>query len=164
MIAAGARSSAGGFSPGGVRLLAAILILVGLAGCAGGGSWLASGETGSTPERVRGLLDRLELAYRTEDLPGFMRWVRGRDLLESGSFRTVLEAHFRTVRDPRLNLRVDRIREGSSGPVVRLHWVRRWRPGSGGGAVEQYGEATFLFERAGDGLRLVGMRGGNPFF
>lgn len=152
-------------TPEGWEFLAALVVLVGLAGCVGsGGSLFDAGVPASTQERIRGHLDRIVLAYRTEDLPGFMRRVRGRDLLESGSFRRVLEAHFRSVQDPHLALRIDRITEGSAGPVVHLRWTRRWRPRADGGTVEQYGEATFLFVHSGDDLLLAGMRGENPFF
>lgn len=161
----GPRSSARDSGPRWVVLLAVLVVLGGSAGCVGpGGSWFDAGVPSSTRERVRGHLDRIVLAYRTKDSSGILRRVREQSLLASGSFREVLEAHFRSVQDPHLALRIDRITEGSAGPVVHLHWTRRWRPGAGGGTVEQYGEATFLFVHRGDDLLLEGMRGGNPFF
>ena len=120
----------------------------------------------SLEEQIRAQADQvlasLKSTYESENLPDFM------DLLDRGfenrlAFQSSLENYFISNKHPELLVITDAVLVNKNKVSVRLHWFKKIFT-NGGAFSKSQGSAQFAFNKTAQGLKLLYLRGDNPFF
>lgn len=113
-------------------------------------------------EAVASALDRIAAAYASRDIMRMMDCL-DRYFEKRLTFQSDITRWFFNTKEPELRFTTSTILSGKWSMSVRLRWYRKWRSPSGAYSKAE-GESQFVFKPTERGLKLLYVRGDNPFF
>ena len=107
-------------------------------------------------------LASLKSAYESENLPDFMGLL-ARDFEDRLTFQSSLENYFTSNKTTELIIITDAVLINKGKISVRLHWFKKVMNNAGLFAKSE-GSCQLVFLNSGQELKLLYIRGDNPFF
>lgn len=104
----------------------------------------------------------IESAYASKDAAGITVFL-DKDFEKAAKFSLSLKDYFSSVENPRVHFIIDTALTEKTGITVRTHWFKKVSVASGAEARSQ-GAAQFVFKKYPESLKLLSVRGENPFF
>ncbi|MFA5093144.1 MAG: hypothetical protein WC543_04315 [Candidatus Omnitrophota bacterium] len=146
-----------------LRLLAVLFLILFSLGMA---SAPKNASTTSLDSQTRVQVDQsiasLKSAYELKDLPGFTDLL-DKDFENKLSFQSNLENYFNSFKDLELMMVIDTVLMNKDQVSVRLHWFKKSSDNLGSFAKSE-GSCQFVFINRNQKLKLLYIRGKNPFF
>ena len=148
------------------RKLTIFVIASALYFCFGMANVPRQGDAAVYPETTKSQLEStfadIESAYESRNISDMM------DLLDKNfegwlDFKTSLQDYFFTFRNLQIHFVIDTYLTEKDKVNIRLHWFKKTMTSSGAFAKNQ-GSSEFIFKQAPEGLKLLYIRGDNPFF
>ncbi len=119
-------------------------------------------EKANLKDAVSAELSQIETTYASENLPAFITFL-DKAFEGFGDFKDSLQDEFLNKKNLELKFIVDSILEEDDKILVKLHWFKKYTDPSGK-LLKVKGESQFVFFRDSEGLKLLSIRGNNPFF
>ncbi|MEA3368907.1 MAG: hypothetical protein U9Q24_00905 [Candidatus Ratteibacteria bacterium] len=119
-------------------------------------------EKAALKDMVKDRLQEMEVVYASRDFEGFIALL-DKDFEPLGNFKNSLQEEFLNRKSLELKFIVDNILKEKEKILVKLHWFKKYTDPSGK-FLKVKGESQFVFFRDSEGLKLLSIRGDNPFF
>ncbi|UCG35445.1 MAG: hypothetical protein JSW17_01195 [Candidatus Omnitrophota bacterium] len=116
----------------------------------------------ASDQSVDGVFSDISFAYTSEDFISFVSLL-DRDFEDLGNFKDALQEEFLSKKNLELRFVVDSVLQEKDRIFVRLHWFRKSTTSSGV-ISKTKGKSQFIFRQTPQGLKLLYIRGNNPFF
>jgi hypothetical protein len=115
-----------------------------------------------TRTQTNQVLATLKSAYESESLSDFMNLL-DKDYEDRLTFQSNLQNYFISNKNPELIIITDAVVVTKDKISVRLHWFKKNFSNEGVFSKSQ-GSSQFAFIKSTQGLRLIYLRGDNPFY
>lgn len=113
-------------------------------------------------ESIKGFLSSIETSYSIKDF-GSIISLLDRDFQGPGDFKESLQNEFLNKKGLDLKFIFDSSLQDGDTTLVRLHWFKKYSDFAGK-LFKQKGESQFALHQTPDGLKLLYIRGDNPFY
>jgi hypothetical protein len=122
----------------------------------------ATSQLDTTKGDLESFLADLEVAYESRSVSNVSSLL-DRDFERLLDFKSNLQDYYLNYRNLQIHFVIDTYLTDRDRISVRLHWFKKTMD-SAGTFAKVRGESEFAFKRDPEGLRLIYIRGDNPFF
>ena len=143
-----------------ISLIVFSSLLLGMSSAPKSASAISSDE--QVKNQVAQILDNLKSAYESKSIPDFSNLL-AKDFEDRLGFQANLQNYFIAFRAPELMIVTDTVLVVKDKISVQLHWFKKNIANSGAFSKIQ-GSSQFIFNQTTVGLKLLYLRGDNPFY
>ncbi len=111
--------------------------------------------------KVEEAFSDLESAYASKNIDALTAFL-DKDFEAASWFGSSTENYLLSVSNPRIHFIIDAVLTDKNGITVRFHWFKKGTVS--GVETKSQGASLFVFKKYPEALRIVSIRGENPFF